>query len=101
MSAFFPRLSSLKDESDTDSNTLENSAGDESPSERKKATKYTLKQREAITKVRNCEKKDYYSILGLDESCSDQDINNAASRPIPLTNPDKSDFKDALKAFQS
>jgi hypothetical protein len=93
-------------ESDRDLTALESedeetSTDDEGPSEHKKATIYTQEQRQAVTRVRKCGEKDYYSMLGLEKSCSERDIEKAYNKLSPLTNPEKNKFKDAKKAFKS
>jgi DnaJ homolog subfamily B member 12 len=62
---------------------------------------YTPEQRKAVMKVRNCRKKDYYGILGLDESCSERDIKKAYMKGSLETYPDKNKHPDAHKAFKS
>jgi hypothetical protein len=78
----------------------ETDAADEGPSKHKKATKYTKEQREAVTRIRNCSKKDYYSILSLKESCSTNDIKEAYHKLSRQTHPDKNKYDDAPKAFK-
>jgi len=74
---------------------------DESSAEHTKATHYTSEQRDAATRIQHCSKKDYYSILGLDENCSKKEIKDAYRKLSLLTHPDKNKYKDAPTAFNS
>jgi hypothetical protein len=99
-------LSGWAAESDRDLNASESeveetSTDDEGPSEHMKSTQYTQEQREEVTRVRKCGEKDYYGMLGLEESCSEQDIAEAYGKLLPLTNPETNKFRDAKKAFDS
>jgi hypothetical protein len=84
-------------ESDND----EESGEDESSAEHTKATRYTKEQREEVTRVRKCSKKDYYAILGLEGNCSGIEVKKAYKKLSLLTHPDKNKYKDAEKAFKS
>lgn len=93
-------------ESDRDSNASESedeetSTDDEGPSEHKNAAQYTQEQREEITRIRKCGEKDYYGMLGLEESCSERDIEKAYNKLESLTNPSNKKFKDDKIAFKS
>jgi hypothetical protein len=90
----------MADANATQPQQKETDAADEGPSEHKKATKYTKEQREAVTRIRNCSKKDYYGILGLEESCSANDIKEAYHKLAQQTHPDKNKYDDAPKAFK-
>jgi DnaJ family protein B protein 12 len=79
----------------------EESGEDESSVEHTKATRYTKEQREEVTRVRKCPKKDYYAILGLEENCSRAEVKKAYKKISLLTHPDKNKYKDAEKAFKS
>ena len=79
----------------------EESGEDESSVEHTKATRYTKEQREEVTRVRKCPKKDYYAILGLEENCSRIEVKKAYKKISLLTHPDKNKYKDAEKAFKS
>ena len=63
--------------------------------------KYTSEQRETVTAVLNCHKKDYYGILGVEESCDSGDIKRAYKKRSLLTHPDKTKHKGAANAFKS
>jgi hypothetical protein len=65
-----------------------------------KATHHTKEQREEVTRVRKCSKKDYYAILDLKEDCSEYDIEKAYEKLSQLTNPHNNRFNDAKKAFE-
>jgi preprotein translocase subunit Sec63 len=54
----------------------------------------------AITRIQNFSKKDYYSILGLEESCSANDIKKAYHKLLRETHPGKNKYDDAPKAFK-
>jgi DnaJ homolog subfamily B member 12 len=62
---------------------------------------YTPEQRKAVMEVQNCRKKDYYGILGLDESCLEEDIKKAYHKRALKTHPDKNKHPEAGKAFKS
>jgi hypothetical protein len=74
---------------------------DKSSIEHTKATRYTKKQKEEITRVRKYPKKDYYAILGLEENYSRTKIKKAYKKILLLTHPDKNKYKDTKKAFKS
>ncbi|KAA8652793.1 hypothetical protein EYZ11_012142 [Aspergillus tanneri] len=65
-----------------------------------RAGQYTLEQREAVTTVRNCSDKDYYGILGLQNTCTRKDICTAYRKLAFLTHPDQNKFEDAEIAFK-
>jgi hypothetical protein len=79
----------------------EESKEDESAAEHMKATRYTKEQREEVTRVRKCSKKDYYAILGLEQNCTGIEVKKAYKKLLLLTHPDKNKYKDAGKAFKS
>lgn len=79
----------------------EESEEDGSAVEHTKATRYTKEQREEVTRVRKCPKKDYYAILGLEQNCSGTEVKKAYRNLSLLTHPDKNKYKDAEKAFKS
>jgi hypothetical protein len=64
------------------------------------ATKFTKKQRKAVTHVIRAGAKNYYGILKLDRTCSDSEIRNAYKRWALKTHPDQNKFKDASEAFK-
>jgi hypothetical protein len=91
-----------EDEPMTDTNATQSQQKETATeAEPEKATRYTNKQREAVTRVRQCSEKDFYRVLDLKESCSEDDIKKAYRRFSLETHPDKNQFPDADKAFKS
>ncbi|KAF9512692.1 hypothetical protein BS47DRAFT_1345124 [Hydnum rufescens UP504] len=53
-----------------------------------------------VRRIRACKATQYYEIMGLEKTCSDQDIKRAYRKLAILTHPDKSDVEGAAEAFK-
>lgn len=62
---------------------------------------YSLKQRAATTRIRNCGDKDYYGVLGLERTCDARDVRQAYRTLALLIHPDHNKYDDAEIAFKS
>ncbi|KFY31835.1 hypothetical protein V493_00753 [Pseudogymnoascus sp. VKM F-4281 (FW-2241)] len=69
------------------------------PSNPPKPTTYTKEQREAINRVLKLPENHYYRILGLLQSCTEEEIKKRYHKLCLLIHPDKNKFSDASKAF--
>ncbi|KFY68438.1 hypothetical protein V496_01060 [Pseudogymnoascus sp. VKM F-4515 (FW-2607)] len=65
-----------------------------------KPTTHTKEQREAISRVLNCDEKNYYKILKLPPSCNANDIRKSYRKLSLSIHPDRNKFSDASKAFK-
>lgn len=64
---------------------------------------FTVEQKAAVIRIKQCAPTAYYKILGLEEvktSCSDSDIKKAYRKLSLLTHPDKNGYDGADEAFK-
>lgn len=64
---------------------------------------YTVEQKAAVIRIKQCAPTAYYKILGLEEvkaTCSDSDIKKAYRKLSLLTHPDKNGYAGADEAFK-
>jgi hypothetical protein len=85
------RKQTREDENEEDENSIKHT----------KATRYTKKQREKVTRVQKYPKKNYYVILSLEENYSGIEIKKTYKKFLLLTYLDKNKYKDTEKAFKS
>jgi hypothetical protein len=80
---------------------LDAPALEEGKGDRHKSKKYTVEQRKAISQARRYGKvKDYYGVLGLNESCTPREADKKYRKLAKLIHTDKTEFPDAKKAFR-
>jgi hypothetical protein len=95
-----PRNKAVDGDVDMSKNTAEDPASESEASDTEKATRYTRKQRKAVSRVLRRGETNYYGILDLDENCSEKDITKAYRSLSFKTHPDKNQYKDAEVAFK-
>jgi DnaJ family protein B protein 12 len=64
---------------------------------------FTVEQKAAVTRIKQCSSTAYYEILGLEAvkaTCSDSDIKKAYRKLSLLTHPDKNGYNGADDAFK-
>lgn len=65
---------------------------------------FTVEQKAAVLRVRECSPTAFYDILGLEEvkkTCTDSEIKKAYRKQSLLTHPDKNGYEGADEAFKS
>ena len=63
--------------------------------------KYTIEQKTAVIRVRQCSPTAFYEILALEKGASDTEIKKAYRKLSLLTHPDKNGYEGADEAFKS
>jgi DnaJ homolog subfamily B member 12 len=62
---------------------------------------YTEEQRLAVERILQCKPEKWYDILGVEETCSNDDVKTAYHATALAVHPDKNPHQGAKEAFQS
>lgn len=63
--------------------------------------KYTPEQKAAVVRIRKCGATEFYEILAIERSATDNEIKKAYRKQSLLTHPDKNGYDGADEAFKS